>query len=102
MRREARKELTGTAFSDQISILISLREDAAMELRYLGRSGIRVSALTLGAMSFGSMGHAAADDCARIVHRALDAGINVVDTADVYSGGESERIVGAAIKDRRD
>ena len=73
-----------------------------MELRYLGRSGIRVSALTLGAMSFGSMGNADPDDCARIVHRALDAGINVIDTADVYSGGESERIVGAAIKDRRD
>src|ERR1700761_3754164 len=77
-------------------------EDAAMELRYLGRSGIRISALTLGAMSFGSMGNADPDDCARIVHRALDGGINAIDTADVYSGGESERIVGAATKDRRD
>lgn len=73
-----------------------------MELRYLGRSGIRISALTLGAMSFGSMGNADPDDCARIVHRAIDGGINAIDTADVYSGGESERIVGAAIKDRRD
>jgi aryl-alcohol dehydrogenase-like predicted oxidoreductase len=61
-----------------------------MELRQLGRSGIRVSALTLGAMSFGSMGNTDRDDCIRIVHRALDAGINVVDTADVYSGGQSE------------
>jgi aryl-alcohol dehydrogenase-like predicted oxidoreductase len=73
-----------------------------MELRHLGRSGIRVSALTLGAMSFGSMGNTDRDDCIRIVHRALDAGINVVDTADVYSGGQSEEIVGAALKGRRD
>src|SRR3954452_15609267 len=73
-----------------------------MELRYLGRSGIRVSALTLGAMSFGSMGNADREDCIRIIHRALDAGINVIDTADVYSAGESEEIVGAALKRRRD
>src|SRR3954454_9249372 len=73
-----------------------------MELRYLGRSGIRVSALTLGAMSFGSMGNADREDCIRIIHRALDAGINVVDTADVYSAGESEEIVGAALRGRRD
>src|SRR3954453_13176449 len=73
-----------------------------MELRYLGRSGIRVSALTLGAMSFGSMGNADREDCIRIIHRALDAGINVIDTADVYSAGESEQIVGAAILGRRD
>ncbi|HLM05897.1 MAG TPA: aldo/keto reductase [Blastococcus sp.] len=73
-----------------------------MELRYLGRSGVRVSALTLGAMSFGSMGNADRDDCTRIIHRALDAGINIIDTADVYSAGESEEIVGAALKGRRD
>ena len=73
-----------------------------MELRYLGRSGLRVSALTLGAMSFGNMGNADGDDCIRIVHRALDAGINTVDTADVYSAGASEEIVGAALKGRRD
>src|SRR5215203_19629 len=73
-----------------------------MELRYLGRSGVRVSALTLGAMSFGSMGNADRDDCTRIIHRALDAGINIIDTADVYSAGESEEIVGAALRGRRD
>ncbi|MCW2580076.1 MAG: yhdN 1 [Blastococcus sp.] len=73
-----------------------------MELRHLGRSGVRLSALCLGAMSFGSMGNTDRDDCIRIIHRALDAGINVIDTADVYSGGESEEIVGAALKGRRD
>jgi aryl-alcohol dehydrogenase-like predicted oxidoreductase len=73
-----------------------------MELRHLGRSGVRLSALTLGAMSFGSMGNTDRDECIRIIHRALDAGINVIDTADVYSAGESEEIVGAALKGRRD
>jgi aryl-alcohol dehydrogenase-like predicted oxidoreductase len=73
-----------------------------MELRALGRTGVRVSSLCLGAMSFGSMGNADREDCTRIIDRALDAGINVIDTADVYSGGESEEIVGAAIKGRRD
>ena len=73
-----------------------------MEFRGLGRTGVRVSSLSLGAMSFGSMGNADRDDCIRIVHRALDAGINVIDTADVYSAGESEEIVGAALKGRRD
>jgi aryl-alcohol dehydrogenase-like predicted oxidoreductase len=53
-------------------------------------------------MSFGSMGNTDRNDCIRIIHRALDAGINVIDTADVYSGGESEEIVGAALKGRRD
>ena len=73
-----------------------------MEFRGLGRTGVRVSSLSLGAMSFGSMGNADRDDCIRIIHRALDAGINVIDTADVYSAGESEEIVGAALKGRRD
>ena len=53
-------------------------------------------------MSFGSMGNPDRDDCIRIIHRALDAGINVIDTADVYSAGQSEEIVGAALKGRRD
>ena len=53
-------------------------------------------------MSFGSLGNTDHDDCARIVHRALDAGVNVVDTADVYSRGESETIVGKALAGRRD
>nr|WP_307720199.1 aldo/keto reductase [Rhodococcus wratislaviensis] len=73
-----------------------------MEMRYLGRSGIAVSSLCLGAMSFGSMGNTDHDDCGRIIDRALDAGINFVDTADVYSGGESEEIVGKALAGRRD
>jgi aryl-alcohol dehydrogenase (NADP+) len=73
-----------------------------MEMRSLGRSGVRVSSLCLGAMSFGSMGNTDHEDSVRIVHRALDAGINFIDTADVYSRGESEEIVGKALKGRRD
>jgi aryl-alcohol dehydrogenase-like predicted oxidoreductase len=73
-----------------------------MELRPLGRTGVQVSHLSLGAMSFGALGNTDHDDCVRIVHRALDAGINLVDTADVYSAGESEVIVGKALADRRD
>lgn len=73
-----------------------------MELRNLGRTGIRVSPLCLGAMMFGAWGNADHDDAVRIVHRALDAGINFVDTADVYSAGGSEVIVGKALKGRRD
>jgi aryl-alcohol dehydrogenase-like predicted oxidoreductase len=73
-----------------------------MELRNLGRTGVRVSPLCLGAMMFGAWGNPDHDDCARIVHRALDAGINFIDTADVYSKGESEEIVGKALRGRRD
>jgi aryl-alcohol dehydrogenase-like predicted oxidoreductase len=73
-----------------------------MERRVLGRSGVRVSVYCLGAMMFGAWGNRDHDDCVRIIHRALDAGINFIDTADVYSAGESERIVGRALKDRRD
>jgi aryl-alcohol dehydrogenase-like predicted oxidoreductase len=68
-----------------------------MELRTLGRTGIRVSPLCLGAMMFGAWGNPDHDDCVRIVHSALGAGINFVDTADVYSGGESEEIVAKAL-----
>lgn len=68
----------------------------------MGRTGVHVSALSLGAMSFGSLGNTDHDDCVRIVHRALEAGINSVDTADVYSQGESEVIVGKALAGRRD
>ena len=67
-----------------------------MEYRRLGRTGVRVSPLCLGAMMFGAWGNEDHDDIVRIVHRALDAGINFVDTADVYSAGESEVIVGKA------
>jgi aryl-alcohol dehydrogenase-like predicted oxidoreductase len=73
-----------------------------MELRTLGRTGVKVSQLCLGAMMFGSWGNTDRDESIRIVHRALDAGINFIDTADVYSRGESEEIVGKAIKGRRD
>jgi aryl-alcohol dehydrogenase-like predicted oxidoreductase len=68
-----------------------------MELRNLGRTGVKVSPLCLGAMMFGAWGNTDHDDSIRIIHRALDAGINFVDTADVYSSGESEEIVGKAL-----
>jgi aryl-alcohol dehydrogenase-like predicted oxidoreductase len=68
-----------------------------MKLHTLGRTGIRVSPLCLGAMMFGAWGNPDHDDSIRIIHRALDAGINFIDTADVYSQGESEIIVGAAL-----
>jgi aryl-alcohol dehydrogenase-like predicted oxidoreductase len=73
-----------------------------MDYRTLGRTGVRVSPLCLGAMMFGAWGNPDHDDSIRIIHHALDAGINFVDTADVYSRGESEEIVGQALKDRRD
>src|ERR671914_1508594 len=73
-----------------------------MTHRNLARTGVHVSPLCLGAMMFGPMGNPDHDDCVRIVHRALDAGVNFVDTADVYSAGESEAIVGKALAGRRD
>ncbi|MYT34181.1 MULTISPECIES: aldo/keto reductase [unclassified Streptomyces] len=68
----------------------------------LGRTGISVSRLCLGTMMLGAWGNADHDDAVRLVHTALDAGINFIDTADMYSGGESEEIVGKALKGRRD
>ena len=68
-----------------------------METRSLGRTGVQVSPLCLGAMMFGAWGNTDHDDCIRIIHRALDAGINFIDTADVYARGESEEIVGKAL-----
>lgn len=74
-----------------------------MRTRPLGRTGIQVSAYTLGTMMFGPYGNPDPDACVRIVHRALDHGITTIDTADVYGGdGESERIVGKALRGRRD
>ena len=73
-----------------------------MELRNLGATGVKVSPLCLGAMMFGAWGERDHDRSAAIIHRALDAGINFIDTADVYSRGESEEIVGKALKGRRD
>jgi aryl-alcohol dehydrogenase-like predicted oxidoreductase len=68
-----------------------------MKLHSLGRTGIKVSPLCLGAMMFGAWGNPDHDESIRIIHRALDAGINFIDTADVYSQGESEIIVGKAL-----
>jgi aryl-alcohol dehydrogenase-like predicted oxidoreductase len=68
-----------------------------MELRELGRTGVKVSPLCLGAMMFGAWGETDHDESIRIIHRALDSGINFIDTADVYSRGESEEIVGKAL-----
>lgn len=73
-----------------------------MRYRALGRTGIQVSAQCLGTMMLGAVGNPDHDDCARIVHTALDHGINFVDTADMYSAGESEEIVGKALHGRRD
>ena len=73
-----------------------------MRMRTLGGTGIKVSPYCLGAMMFGAWGNQDHDDSVRIIHAALDAGINFVDTADVYSGGESEEIVGQALRGRRD
>jgi aryl-alcohol dehydrogenase-like predicted oxidoreductase len=73
-----------------------------VEYRTLGRTGVKVSPLCLGAMMFGEWGNPDHEASIRIVHRALDAGVNFVDTADVYSSGESEEIVAKALKGRRD
>src|SRR5213592_4724020 len=73
-----------------------------MQLRNLGSTGVKVSPLCLGAMMFGDWGNQDHDESIRIIHAGLDAGINFVDTADVYSRGESEEIVGKALKGRRD
>jgi aryl-alcohol dehydrogenase-like predicted oxidoreductase len=73
-----------------------------MDYRSIGGTGVKVSHLCLGAMMFGAWGNTDHDECVRIIHAALDGGVNFVDTADVYSHGESEEIVGEALKGRRD
>ncbi|MET3898705.1 aryl-alcohol dehydrogenase-like predicted oxidoreductase [Devosia sp. UYZn731] len=73
-----------------------------MQYRSLGKTGIKVSPYCLGAMMFGKLGNPDHDDGIAIIHKALDAGINFIDTADRYSAGESEEIVGKALKGRRD
>ncbi|MFC7103251.1 aldo/keto reductase [Nonomuraea rubra] len=73
-----------------------------MRYRILGGTGIEVSTHCLGTMMFGSAGNPDHDDSIRIIHAALDHGINFVDTADMYSAGESEEIVGKALQGRRD
>jgi aryl-alcohol dehydrogenase (NADP+) len=72
-----------------------------MNYRTLGRTGIKVSPYCLGAMMFGGIANSDHDECIRIIHKALDFGINFVDTADRYSNGESEEIIGKALKGRR-
>src|ERR1700754_1328153 len=73
-----------------------------MEYRSLGRTGFQVSPLCLGAMMFGAWGEPDHDASIKTIHTALDGGINFIDTADVYSQGESEEIVGKALKGRRE
>ena len=73
-----------------------------MQHRLLGRTGIKVSPYCLGAMMFGAMGNPDHVETTGIIHKALDAGINFIDTADAYNHGESEEIVGKALKGRRD
>src|SRR5690348_10174384 len=77
-------------------------EAHSMRMRTLGGTGIKVSPYCLGAMMFGAWGNPDHEDSIRIIHAALDGGINFVDTADVYSAGESEEIVGKALRGRRD
>ena len=73
-----------------------------MQYRTLGRTGVQVSSLVLGAMNFGTIGRTTQDEVTAIIDAALDGGINVIDTADMYSQGESEQLVGRAIAGRRD
>jgi aryl-alcohol dehydrogenase-like predicted oxidoreductase len=79
-----------------------------MQYRQLGRSGLRVSAISLGTMTFGgaggfaNVGHTDVDEASRILDRCVEAGVNLIDTADVYSGGASEEIVGQIVNGRRD
>src|ERR1700749_52310 len=73
-----------------------------MQYRTFGATGIKVSPYALGAMMFGFVGNPDHEDSVRIIHKALEAGINFIDTADAYSHGESEEIVGKAIAGRRD
>ncbi|WP_327271966.1 aldo/keto reductase [Streptomyces sp. NBC_01224] len=73
-----------------------------MRYRILGGTGIEVSTYCLGTMMFGAVGNTNHDDCVRIIHTALDQGVNFVDTADMYSAGESEEIVGKALRGRRE
>ena len=73
-----------------------------MQYRTLGRTGVQVSTLVLGAMNFGALGRTTQDEATALVDTALEAGINLIDTADAYSAGESEEMVGKAIAGRRD
>lgn len=73
-----------------------------MQYRTLGRTGVQVSTLVLGAMNFGAIGRTTQDEATAIIDAALEGGINLIDTADFYSNGESEEMVGKAIAGRRE
>ncbi|MGW4131003.1 aldo/keto reductase [Amycolatopsis japonica] len=73
-----------------------------MQYRTLGRTGVQVSTLALGAMNFGAIGRTTQDEATAIVDAALAGGVNLIDTADMYSAGESETMVGKAIAGRRE
>ena len=73
-----------------------------MQYRTLGRTGVQVSSLVLGAMNFGRIGRTTQDEATAIVDAAIDGGVNLIDTADMYGAGESEEMVGKAIAGRRD
>ena len=75
--------------------------EVAMDYRNLGRSGLKVSPLCLGTMMLGRWGNTDEAECVRMVHRALDAGINFIDTSNNYGEGSSEEIVGKALAGRR-
>src|SRR6266571_300879 len=79
-----------------------MRMRPVMQMRTLGKTGIKVTPYCLGAMMFGAWGNRDHGESVRIIHAALEGGINFIDTADVYSGGESEEIVGQALQGRRD
>src|ERR1700749_2326213 len=85
---------TGAACSRRV-------KEPSMEYRPLGRTGMNVSQLCLGAMMFGAFGNPDHDDAVQIIHKALDAGINFIDTADGYSAGESEESLGKALAGTR-
>lgn len=73
-----------------------------MQYRTLGRTGVQVSTLSLGAMNFGAIGRTTQDEATAIVDAALEGGIDLIDTADMYSQGQSEEMVGKAIQGRRE
>jgi aryl-alcohol dehydrogenase-like predicted oxidoreductase len=77
-------------------------EETLMQYRTLGSTGVQVSSLVLGAMNFGAVGRTTQDEATAIVGAALDGGINLIDTADMYGNGESEEMVAVAIAGRRD
>jgi aryl-alcohol dehydrogenase-like predicted oxidoreductase len=96
-----RTEASPSKNAPTLNALGARKNGEIMELRPLGRTGVSVSKLWLGAMMFGDWGNKDHEDSIRIIHRALDAGLNFIDTADIYSQGESEEIVGKALADGR-